>query len=74
MVSNFKRDGDLVCEALVREIYHATRWSAVMDTWRSLLKVREMQRQHIGEMEYLFPPNNAGSLGQEQANEEEIIP
>ena len=36
------KEESLVCEALVREIGRAQRWSAVMDGWEALLRVRHM--------------------------------
>ncbi len=36
------KEESLVCEALVREIGRADRWSAVMDAWKALLHVRRM--------------------------------
>ncbi|KKK70860.1 hypothetical protein LCGC14_2919720 [marine sediment metagenome] len=36
------KEESLVCEALVREIGRADRWSAVMDGWEALLHVRHM--------------------------------
>lgn len=36
------KEESLVCEALVREMGKADRWSAVMDTWEALLHVRHM--------------------------------
>ena len=36
------KEESLVCEALVREIRRAQRWSAVMDGWEALLHVRHM--------------------------------
>lgn len=38
------READLVCEALVREIAHAGRWSAVIEAWQALLAVRRISR------------------------------
>lgn len=35
-------EASLVREALVREIHEAKRWSAVVEAWQALLKVREM--------------------------------
>ena len=37
-----EKEESLVCEALVREIGKADRWSAVMDGWHALLHVRHM--------------------------------
>ena len=42
---------DLVCEALVREIRLASRWSAVVEAWKALLHVRRMAKGLIEEME-----------------------
>lgn len=42
---------DLICEALVREIRDASRWSAVVEAWDALLKVRRMSKQLINDIE-----------------------
>lgn len=44
MSDKFEHDGNLVCEAIIREIARASRWSAVMDAWKALLHVRQMQK------------------------------
>ena len=35
----------LVCEALVREIRDAQRWSAVVEAWEALLRVRQQHQE-----------------------------
>jgi hypothetical protein len=57
---DFKKEGDLVCEALVREIYHAKRWTAIVEAWMALLSVREMQKNHRIELEH-FCTHSAGA-------------
>ena len=37
-----EKEEALICEALVREINNATRWSAVIEAWLALLRVRRM--------------------------------
>jgi len=44
MSSCFETEESLVCEALVREIALAKRWSAVIEAWDALLKVRRMAK------------------------------
>lgn len=41
---------DLVCEALVREIRDASRWSAIVEAWNALLHVRHMSKGLIEEL------------------------
>ena len=48
---NIRKKRTLVCEALVREILHANRWSAVEEAWRALLKVRRLSNVLISEQE-----------------------
>ena len=36
----FQREEDLICEALVREIGRASRWSARVEAWDALLSTR----------------------------------
>ncbi len=43
------READLVCEALVREINRASRWSHVLDAWRALLNVRRIEDELVKE-------------------------
>jgi NAD-specific glutamate dehydrogenase len=45
----------LVCEALVREIGRADRWSAVTEAWDALLHVRRMGESLRAEVERLQP-------------------
>ena len=52
---SIKIDMQLVCETLVKEIESAQRWSAVMDAWRALLKVRRMGTELISEIEEKEP-------------------
>lgn len=47
------READLVCEALVREIGNAQRWSAVVEAWEALLHVRRMSRDMQAEADHL---------------------
>lgn len=47
------QEADLVCEALVREIGRAGRWSAIVEAWEALLTVRHMQRQREREDAHL---------------------
>ena len=49
--TDFKKQGDLVCEALVREIGRANRWKAVQEGWDALLHVRAMQEQMMNEFQ-----------------------
>ena len=37
----FQREEDLICEALVREIGRASRWSARVEAWDALLSTRQ---------------------------------
>lgn len=43
----------LVCEALVREINNARRWSAVLDAWMALGHVRRMSDEMAREREHV---------------------
>lgn len=45
MIVRNSRECDLVCEALVREIRDAKRWSAVVEAWEALLAVRRQTRE-----------------------------
>ena len=47
--SQYVTEGDLICEALVREIRHARRWMAVREAWYALLHVRAMQEYLVAE-------------------------
>ena len=38
-------DLSLICEALVREISHAQRWSAIEEAWEALLHVRRFVKE-----------------------------
>lgn len=49
----FQDEADLIAEALVREIASAQRWSAVVDAWNALLRVRHMSRQMLEELDKL---------------------
>lgn len=42
--TNLKKEESLICEALVREIAKANRWSAVVEAWYALLRVRLMAK------------------------------
>ena len=46
-------EGQLICEALVREIGQAKRWLAVVEAWQALLHVRRMEDHRQWEMEKL---------------------
>lgn len=48
-------DEQLVCEALVREIGKAKRWTAVVEAWKALLKVRHMADELKSERRTLGP-------------------
>lgn len=54
--SQVRREADLVCEALVREINSASRWTAVVDAWQALVHVRRMAREMEAEREHLSGP------------------
>ena len=41
-MDNLENEESLACEALVREINRATRWTAVLGAWQALLNVRRM--------------------------------
>jgi hypothetical protein len=51
----------LICEALVREIILAQRWSAVIETWEALLHVRQMAKSMKSEMDILNPGDSCGT-------------
>lgn len=53
-----KDEMELVCEALVREIGSATRWSAVREAWFALLHVRHMWKQIHGERDHSAGSNS----------------
>lgn len=46
-------ESEQICEALVREIANATRWTAVVDAWKALLAVRRMARDMEAERAHL---------------------
>lgn len=46
-------ESEQVCEALVREIANAKRWTAVVDAWKALLNVRRMTRDMEAERAHL---------------------
>jgi len=58
-VDTIVNERDLICEALVREIRDASRWSAVVEAWDALLKVRRMANSRIEE---LRGPLNCGAV------------
>ena len=39
-MNNIQNEEDLICEALVREIGRASRWSARVEAWQALLSTR----------------------------------
>ena len=41
-MAEYPPNESVICEALVREISYAGRWSAVENAWRALLHVRAM--------------------------------
>jgi hypothetical protein len=43
----------LICEALVREIRDATRWSTMVEAWEALLQVRGVAKSLRKEQEHL---------------------
>ena len=59
-------EAQLICEALVREIRDAERWSAVVEAWEALLKVRHMARDMERELEHL----GAGATQQPPAHDD----
>jgi hypothetical protein len=52
-VSDIQREEDLICEALVREIGRASRWSARVEAWRALLSTRREGESLRREQEHL---------------------
>ena len=54
-------DPSLICEALVREIRDAQRWSAVEEAWQALLNVRRMSREMAWERNHLRGAYQSGS-------------
>lgn len=42
MSRSFDKQEYLICEALVREISRAPRWTAIVHAWEALLSVRQM--------------------------------
>lgn len=40
MANDVQRDEDLICEALVREIDRASRWTARVEAWQALVSTR----------------------------------
>lgn len=50
-------EGDLICEALVREIGQASRWVAVREAWQALLTVRRMQKEMLDEQKLFKTPS-----------------
>ena len=48
-MSDIQRKTDLICEALVREIGHAKRWSAVEEAWNALLHTRLLSKALVNE-------------------------
>lgn len=43
-MSEFEKQRDLICEALVREISIANRWQAVVEAWEALVHVRQLAK------------------------------
>lgn len=50
---DINREADLICEAILREIDRAGRWSHVTDAWKALLTVRRMEKELTKEQNYL---------------------
>ena len=46
-------DESLICEALVREIGRATRWTAIVEAWEALMYVRLMAAAMASERDHL---------------------
>ena len=53
---NIENEEALICEAIVREIGLATRWSAIYEAWHALLHVRLMAKQMKEELNRLKGP------------------
>jgi len=51
-MNQFDKQGDVICEAIVRELGNCKRWSAVQEAHRALLNVRRMQKQLSDEQKY----------------------
>lgn len=60
-VKSLKIQSSLVQEELVRQIRNAKRWSAVVEAWEALIKVRWMANNMIKEQEMFESDNPAGS-------------
>jgi len=60
MSVDFKKEGDLICEALVREMYQSRRWTAIVEAWQALMHVRQQQKNHCAEMEHLCRTPSGG--------------
>ena len=63
MSEQIDREESLVCEALVREIGSADRWSAILEAWSSLMYVRKMAANLRSEHKHLFPSGASKSGG-----------
>ncbi len=63
-----ERDADLVCEALVREIRRAGRWTAIMEACGALLAVRRRAKDMSREQE-MGDSMNAQSESSRKENE-----
>jgi hypothetical protein len=66
--NNIQREEDLICEALVREIGGASRWSARVEAWEALLSTRReggepAARTGAFERRRIFIPERRASAG-----------
>lgn len=52
-MNNIQTEEDLICEALVREIGRASRWSARVEAWTALLSTRREGENLRREQEHL---------------------
>jgi len=52
-MNKIETEEHLICEALVREIRSATRWSGIVEAWDALLYVRLLAKQ-LKEEQKLF--------------------
>ena len=52
-MSDIQTEEDLICEALVREIGRASRWSARVEAWQALLSTRREGESLRREREHL---------------------
>ena len=61
----------LICEALVREIGKAKRWSAIIDAWQALLYVRLKAKELQKEYKKLHGAGENASSNKDKKEEEE---